>query len=45
MKRNYVIFDFSNFQSDADQNAEFSLLRLMHFSYTKIGNFPDNFMC
>ena len=45
MKRNYVIFYFSNFQFDADQNAEFSLLRLMHFYYTKIGNFHDNFMC
>ena len=47
IKINNVIFDFSNFSVDADQNATFSLLiylRLMQFSYSKIGNFPDDFI-
>ena len=44
MKRNHVIFDLRNFLVDADQNATFPLLiylRLIQFSYTKIGNFFD----
>ena len=43
--RNYVIFDMHFFLFDADQNATFSLLaylRLTQFSYTEIGNFPDD---
>ena len=36
-----------NFLFDTDQNSTFSLLsyvRLMQFSYTKTGNFPDDFI-
>ena len=47
IKRNYVIFDVGNFLVDLDQNTIFSLLtclRLLQFSYMKIGNFPDDFV-
>ena len=47
LRRDYIIFNLCNILFDADQNAQFSLLtylRLMQFSYTKIGNFPDDFM-
>ena len=47
LMRDYIIFNLCNVLFDADQNAQFSLLtylRLMQFSYTKIGNFPDDFM-
>ena len=42
IKRNYFIFDLSNFSIDADQNAAFPLL--MQVSYTKIRNYPDDFI-
>ena len=47
IKKSYVIFDWWNFLFEADQSAQFSLrtcLRLTQFSYTKIGNFPDDFL-
>ena len=43
----YVLFNLHNILVDADKNAIFSLLtylRLTQFSYTKISNFPDNFI-
>ena len=45
IKRSYVIFDLCHFLVHADKNATFSLwtdLRLMQFSYTKIGSFCDD---
>ena len=46
IRRKYFILDSNNFLVDTDQNATFLLtgLRLMQFSYTKIGNFPDDFI-
>ena len=47
IKRNYFIFDFHNSLFDTYQNATFPLLtylRLLQFSHTEIGNFPDKFM-
>lgn len=47
LKRNYIIFNERNVLVDADQNATFSLLtylKLAQFSYTVIGNFPDDFV-
>ena len=43
--RTYVIFDLRNFLVDSDQNATFSLLTyltLTKFSYTQVGNCPDD---
>ena len=48
IKKNYFIYDLSNFLVDTYQNAIFPLLaylRLMQFSYTEIGNFLDDFIC
>ena len=47
IKRNYRAFYLPNFLFDADQNAPCSLvtyLRFMQFSYTEIGNFPEDFI-
>ena len=47
IKRYDFIFDLHNFSVDTDQNATFPLLtflRLTQFPYTKIGNFPDDFI-
>ena len=47
VKRNYFIFDLRNFSFDTDQNATFlalTYLKLAQFSYTDLGNFPDDFI-
>ena len=49
IKRNYVkkIFTYTIFLVDTNQNAIISFLtylRLMQFSCTKIGKFPDSFI-
>ena len=47
IKRNYKFSTYVIFVVDANQNAIFSLLtyfRLTQFSYTEIGNFPNDFI-